>query len=564
MDVQMDNLVDQGSSAYLIPFPVESFSKPVLLSSESTTIGRADSNIVQIADESVSLHHALIEHNDEGYSLKDLDSEKGSFINGRRITSAALGHHDQIAIGNRTFLFLLGASVAGGAPADVLLNEDDTIAISEEDIEPSDMLAQMARDAVRQLYHQPLALSQFNIEQAANAHERLSMLYQLSEELRGTRDVAGILDQGLALILKAVPTAERAMILLRAGAHRPLEVKAVKYQEGKPDNGTIPVSRTVLDWVLGERMALVSQDVTDDDRFEDSDSIRISSPNSIVCVPLLRGEAVLGVLYIESANILDPMTQEDAAFAAAVANELALNLDNIRLQRQALRNARMAAIGLTITNLAHNIKNLIMLNQNAMDLMGIRLSKYDDSDVIKTWGRIRSSFERINNLSSDMLEYAKEESTQLAPVDINEFLLLSREFFDQSVGDRHVAFQFDLTPDAPAWIMDKAQLQRAIINLVVNAIDALQNNAQGVIKISSSVEKDQRLIISVTDNGEGMAPEQLTRICDLFYTTKGTQGSGLGLPMVQKFVERLGGKLVVRSKPGVGSSFSMVFPRIEP
>jgi two-component system NtrC family sensor kinase len=549
------------STAYLIPFPVESFSKPVLLSPQRNTIGRDEGNSIQIANESIAYQHACIERDTDGYVLQDLGSENGCFVNGQRVATIRLNHHDRIAFGNRSFLFLLGSNVTSGFSPDLMVSENDAIALSEEDIDPSQMLTQTARDAVRQLYHQPLAISQFNVEQASNAHERLSLLYQLSEKLRDTREISVMLDQSLDLILKAIPTAERTMVLLRAGENRLLEVKAVKYRKDHQKGGAIPISRTVLNWVLGERMALVSQDVTDDQRFEDSDSIRISSPNAIVCVPLLKGDAVLGVLYIETSNILDPMTQEDAAFAAAVANELALNLDNMRLQRKALRNARMAAIGLTITNLAHNIKNLIMLNQNTVELMGARLARFNDPNIERTWQRIQKSFDRINCLAADMLEYAKEDKLQLKLVNINQLIQLGQGLFTQSVGDRSLEFRFDLAPDNPKWMMDRNQLQRALVNLVVNAIDATQGREKSIIRISTSVEKDQQLIIAVTDNGVGIPPDQLDKIGGLFYTTKGTAGSGLGLPMVQKFVERLGGKLRVKSKDGVGSCFEMVFPR---
>lgn len=559
----MDNYNYNASSAYLIPFPVESFSKPILLSSGTTTIGRDENNAIQINDDSVSHHHADIERKDAGYVLKDQGSEKGSFINGEKVECKDLNHHDKVGIGNTTFLFLLGSNVSSAMPFEALINENDHISISEEDMDPSDMLAQTAPSAIRQLYHQSLAVSNFNIEQAANAHERLSLLYQLSEQLRGIKDSFEVIDQGLELIFKAIPTAERSMVLLRSGDKRSLEVKAVKHRKDQNQDGAIPISRTVLNWVLGERMALVSRDVTEDKRFEDSDSIRISNPNSIVCVPLLRGETVLGVLYIETSNILDPITQEDAAFAAAVANELALNLDNIRLQRKALRNARMAAIGLTITNLAHNIKNLIMLNQNAMDLMGMRLAQYADPQIDKNWQRIQKSFERINSLSSDMLEYARENKIQVGLVDINKLIISGRDIFEQGIENQNPELRFDLSPENPIWMMDGAQLQRALVNLVVNALEATQNTKKGIIKISTSINRLKGLNISVTDNGEGIPPDKLSKICDLFYTTKGTNGSGLGLPMIQKFVECMGGKLSVRSKLGIGSSFGMVFPKLD-
>ena len=76
--------------------------------------------------------------------------------------------------------------------------------------------------------------------------------------------------------------------------------------------------------------------------------------HAFICVPIIAGQQVIGVLYVDSGNPLEEFTQEDTAFSAAVANELALNLANIRLQKTLIHNERIAAIGLTVSNLAHN------------------------------------------------------------------------------------------------------------------------------------------------------------------------------------------------------------------
>ena len=109
-------------------------------------------------------------------------------------------------------------------------------------------------------------------------------------------------------------------------------------------------------------------------------------------------------------------------------------------------------------------------------------------------------------------------------------------------------------------MMDKVQFQRAVLNLVVNAIDAVKEKGLGRVQISTNVEENKRLMIKVSDNGTGIPSEHREKIFDLFYTTKGTGGSGLGLPMVKKFVERMDGELIVKSKKDVGSSFKIIFP----
>lgn len=547
--------------SYLIPFPVKSFSKPVPIMHGKTSIGKDDSSTIQIPQPSVSPRHAEIVFENGKYFIKDLDSEHGTYVNKKRVDKAVIEHHDTIAIGNRTFVFLTRSEPSRDLPSKIVYMDSDTVAIGEEEIEPSDLLAQTAETAARLIFQESRAEQHTDLDQPPSAHKRLSLLYQLSEKLRTEGELDKILEEGVSFLLKAIQAAERAMIMLRSEGNETLEVRALKYRDERDEEGSIRMSRTVLDWVLTERMALVSQNTLEDMRFQDSDSIRINSMNSIICVPIMKDEKVIGILYADSSNLFHPLMQEDAAFAAAVANELALCIENIRLQRKALIHERMAAIGMTISNLSHNIRNLIALNQNAVDLMGLHLRKIGDEKINKNWQRIQESFARINNLSADMLEYAKEQKFNLKKIDINKNIAANCAFFRHGLAHEGIEFKLDLSPANPYLEMDETQFQRALLNLVVNAIYAIGDNKDGFIKISTAVEEGQKLAIRVADNGCGIEPDKQSKIFELFYTSKGTEGSGLGLPMVQRFAERLGGQISVQSDVGVGSTFELLFPK---
>jgi signal transduction histidine kinase len=111
--------------------------------------------------------------------------------------------------------------------------------------------------------------------------------------------------------------------------------------------------------------------------------------------------------------------------------------------------------------------------------------------------------------------------------------------------------------------MDESRLHRAVLNLVINAKDAVGDSKKGRITVATSLDDQQCLVVSVSDNGCGIEADKLNDICQLFYTTKGTGGSGLGLPMVQNFVESLKGSLEIESQVGKGSQFRMTFPKAD-
>ena len=551
--------------AYLIPYPVESFSKPILLSSQKTTIGRVPGNGIVIPLQTVSRQHAKIERENEHYFLVDLKSRNGTRLNGRKIKKEPLRHHDKITVGKRTFQFMLQTDIEREAGAGQLPAAYDTILIKEDTIDMSGMLAQEAVRAAQGLF-QPISNpeAEDQSESSRQVHKHLSLLYQLSEKLRAATGTDEIIDVGLGLILEAVPSAERAIIMMKSTPKGPMEIKAVKYREASMAEQEIaPLSRTLLNWVLTEKMVMVSQDVEDDARLAASESIRVDHVRSIICAPLMRAEKVMGVVYLDSSLFFNWLTQADAAFAAAAANELALNLDNIRLQKEALRNERMAAIGMTVTNLSHNIRNLISLNQNAIGLMDLHIQEMDDAKLKKNWQWIQQGYSGIHRLAVEMLEYAKEPDIHLVSTDINRMILDWRSTLDDGWAGEGITFELNLADNLPAWMMDKLQCQRALLNLVVNAVDAVKAIDNPRITISTCCDAKGHLVISVADNGCGISSDKLNNVVELFFTTKGTKGSGLGLPMVQKFVEQLNGRLAISSKEGQGADFHMIFPRLE-
>jgi len=550
--------------AYLIPYPIESFSKPIVINAEGSTIGRDPKDAIHIAHAKVSRRHAVIRLENGQFFIEDLNSQNGTYLNRKRVTHAPLSNHDIITIGNRNFLFLLKSVTITDLLLDPAISASDTIALSEDEIDMTELWAQNASSATRGFFRQAEsdAGREDQNQPGYSASKRLALLYRLSEKIRTIKNMDDIFNQGLDLIMEAVPGADCAMIMLKSTTDGSLNLKAYKLRTPQaPSRDAIPVSRTLVEWVLAEKVALVSQDVSDDLRFQDSDSIRIHNVRSFACVPMMREVKVMGVLYVASRTFLNTITQEDAIFAAAVANELSLNVHNIQLQREALKNERMAAIGLTVSNLAHNIRNLITLNQSAVDLMEMHLQNVDNQHLEKNWQWVQQSFSGINKLSAGMLEYAKEDELHLKLTDINQMVIRYRKAFEHSLAREGCKVEFTLSPEKPLWMMDEIQFQRAFFNLITNAMHAIKNCKDGKIHVTTAVENNN-LVVSVNDNGKGIDPAKKDRVLELFFTTKGTSGTGLGLPMVQKFVEKLGGQLQFESVWGEGSTFRMIFPNI--
>jgi len=554
-----DNL---HADAYLISLPMETFSRSIRLDPGVITIGRSPSNTIYLAHGSVSRNHARISLSDSQYVLSDLKSLNGTYVNKKRIKSISLKHNDQIVFGTRSFVFSLKDPERGDFDSTYTASED-TVSFQEDDVQLSDMVASKAEIAAQSFLDPNKDRKEISADQPMDGHDRLLLLYQLIDQLRYAKNVDQILSKGTDLIFGALPSAERSVIMLRSKSKEPLKARIVRYRHEKPDGDVIPVSQTVIKKVINEKLALVSRDALDDSRFETGESIMVHNLKSIICVPLISGQRVIGVLHLDTSQILDPFTQNDLEFTAAIAHEMSISIDNSRLQREALQNERMTAIGLTITNIAHNIRNLLTINKGVEELMSMYVSEIGDEKLQKIWQLIRKSLEQINNLSANMLNFTRVDPLKLDLVDINSIVLKYRDFFQENLTRKGNQLVMDLDPNLRKWMMDESGLKRALLNLVVNANDAVKEKDNGIITISTFTDAQNHLNIGVSDNGCGIEPDQVKNVFELFFTTKGTKGTGLGLPMVQRFLERLGGTITVKSKVDEGSTFTLNLPWIE-
>ena len=541
----MENSMNDPTHASLLPYPAKKDAEAIPLADSETTVGRATSNTIHLAHGGVSRIHAVITRKNGQFIVTDLKSRNGTFVNNQRIRETVLKDSDKILFGERGFMFCLNQDSAAGDPPDedIAAVDGDTVTVNPGELELTTLLSRNAETAISN-FLDPVPADDSDVQPAQQAHTRLSYLYQLSEHLRTPRDPEEILEKGLELIFKALPTAKRAAAMLRSNVSGRLEVRAVRYHDPEEDEAVIPVSRTVLKRVVEEKVAIISQNAQYDERFDGTDSFTVEDIHSFVCVPLIQHDQVNGTIYLDTDDLMNPFEQPDMEFTAAVANELAISIANCRLQQDAIQNEKTSAIGLTVTHLAHNIKNLLTLNRNAVDMMDEQLQKSEDDDVRKNWQLVHQGFERIANLTADMLDYTQSSDDDIRPIDINAIVVSEYELFKDSMDSEGIAVELNLTPDLPAWELSEPLLKRAILNLVINAKDALKGKKDGRIRISTELDNSTRLLIRVEDNGCGIGKGILDDIFELFYTTKGMDGSGVGLSMIKKFVESVGGNRV--------------------
>ena len=189
------------------------------------------------------------------------------------------------------------------------------------------------------------------------------------------------------------------------------------------------------------------------------------------------------------------------------------------------------------------------------------LADEDLAIVQRVWKILLRSNKRIGNLVLDMLAYSKEREPEKQPCQVNDICRDVVEMCQDRIQAKNAQIHLTLHQGLSPIQADVQSMHRCLLNLVTNAIDALSEHG-GEIKIGTNKPTENEVTITVADNGVGIPEKVCDKIFDVFFSTKGSQGTGLGLFIAHKTIEQHGGKVNVVSEPGQGACFSIILPRV--
>jgi len=228
-----------------------------------------------------------------------------------------------------------------------------------------------------------------------------------------------------------------------------------------------------------------------------------------------------------------------------------------RLEATIAQSEKLAAVGQLAAGLAHEINNPLTAIIANTQLLQREIEPQDDKremvDLIAKAGY------RAAQVVRNLLDLARKEQYVFEPTDVNETLRNALSLLNHEFMARSIALVFDPADDLPSINGSPDHLQGVWLNLLTNAMDALESNANQ-INVSSALH-GKEIRITVSDNGKGIPPERLNRIFEPFYTTKAPgRGTGLGLSLCHRVIKQHGGHILVDSQMGVGTKFTVLFP----
>ncbi|MFY7777599.1 MAG: ATP-binding protein [Elstera sp.] len=237
--------------------------------------------------------------------------------------------------------------------------------------------------------------------------------------------------------------------------------------------------------------------------------------------------------------------------------------DRRSIERQLRQAQKMEAIGRFTGVIAHDFNNFLTAILTNLHLLAESDTKPEMRQRVQ---RALDAAERGAGMIARLLVFARNQALQPELLSVNDLILGMVDFLELSVGPE-IAISLDLAPDLGQTLVDAGQLESALVNLVLNARDAMPGGGQ--IRICTQIlapdglkAHQNWLCLGVEDSGSGMAPDVMARACDPFFTTKPPgEGTGLGLSMVYGFIGQSGGDMHIQSEPQRGTSVNLFLPR---
>lgn len=522
------------------------------------TIGRGVRSDVRILDTEVSRQHAVLACDDGDFVLRDRGSSNGTFVNGEEVRTRRLHDGDQVQVGGTVLLF-----ERAGESAD-----ESWLAIQSVDLVDA-ALNDDRSEIVGEMTH--AAGTDPSSADGEHTLENLLALYRISEEIvKPALPLDQLLRRTLDLCIQSVG-ADRGCLMLFSPTTGKLEPQAYRARR-QESSGRMPISTSIVNYVLEQGQGVRTSNAAADQRFVGGQSILKSRIREALCVPMQGRYELIGVVYVDITSPNVPLSEattrtrlddDHLRLLLAIGRQAALALENERYQTAVVKAERLAAVGQTIAMLSHHIKNILQGVRGGSYLIDRGLERTEMDLIRRGWDIVERNQDRIYHLVMDMLTYGKDRKPALQSSSLEKTVLDVCELAESRAAELGVTLTVECDPQLGQTTFDPEGIHRAVLNVVLNAVDAVDEETGRVaVRIGRNVAEDE-IFVSVEDNGPGISADQIESIFQIFESSKGAGGTGLGLAVSRKILREHGGDIRVESELGVGSRFVLAWPRID-
>ena len=411
-------------------------------------------------------------------------------------------------------------------------------------------------------------------EAARRQAERVSALAGLARELSGTLDPATVAERTVESIVRLLG-ARNAILFRLDPASRDLVSVATFGIVGRPSR-RLPAGAGATGQAVLRREVVITSDVLAEPGIAmppDFENRLLESNHRAACaVPLIVRGTVIGALRVSDVAGRR-FTDDEVHLAQAFADHAAFSLENARLyaeldahlhqlettQEQLLQAGKLAAVGQLVTGIAHEINNPLATIMGQAEMLGRRLT---DPGSLERVAKIADCAMRAAKIVRGLQTFVRPRPHEKAPLDLRDVVARVVSLREDAMRFNGVELLEELAEDVPPVLGDAGQLDQVVLNLVINAEQAVAAAIAATPRIAIGVGvHDSRVRLTVSDTGSGIPADILPRIFEPFFSTKApNQNAGLGLSISYSIVQNHGGRLIAESAPGGGATFSIELP----
>ncbi len=235
-----------------------------------------------------------------------------------------------------------------------------------------------------------------------------------------------------------------------------------------------------------------------------------------------------------------------------------------RLEKELVQSEKLAAVGQTVSGLAHYIKNILIGLKGGSYVVDVGIAKNKTDKLIAGWSTIKNNIGRVSDLVQDLISFSKEKEPEYKTCLPNDIVTEVVDLIKDFAKTNNIKITKQLDPGIKQASMDPQTIHRSLLNLITNAMDACLDDPNTdktfIISIKTYLGQNNLFCIDVKDNGSGMTDDTQEKLFTSFFSTKGGKGTGIGMLLTKKLIEEHKGTISVKTNLGEGTTFTIKLP----
>lgn len=512
--------------------------KVIAVPKDNFSLGRASEADVHIKDKLISRKHCRLSFEDHKWYIEDLSSTNGTWIVGQKADrKVLLPFRTSARIGKTIFELVVPGVSSKSSPLDR-----------------------------KRIIHQ-IALEQFNIQGGNDDEDE-----EESRNIKGPNRLADIFAFQNMISFVLEPQELYNKIVESLGAILPMRsayllifdleagefITAAGWQAERGDIENDEIDKNIISYCKENYQAVLVNGGGE------------NKSRSIMCVPMLTREQSNGMLYVSLDDSEVQYTYEDLWVLTVAGHTAGMTVQHRNMLEFNFRNERLVATGTSAAEISHYIKNILAAMDGSFNLLQMGIDSKDPDLSAEAFGILNRNHQRLGNVVLNLLNLASEQKMNFQINDICKTIKDVADLMGSNLKLDGIALDVDNDSiNLPLYAeVDSNGIYRVLLNLVNNAEHAVLQkktkiDQQDVGRITIRAGFDdlkENIFISVEDDGVGITPEQAKKMFDLFITSKGSAGSGLGLAVSKKIVEAHGGRIYAVGEKDKGCKVVFTIP----